>query len=271
MVYDIWHWHPDPEIIDGVIATTALYYLAIGPGRSWLAPGKAYPWQKAICFALGTLALLLAVVTPLDEISETYLFSAHMLQHIILIYPVALFWLWGMPDWLLRPLVEMEWSRPLIRFFTIPLVAFLVFNGMFYVWHLPPLYEWALRDSKIHLLEHASFMVTAMLMWWPLVHPLPEMPRFHAGGQMLYLLAGSIVQMPLFGFLAFGETVFYPTYLHAPRLIGWLDPLADQQLGAVIMKISAMLVMFGALVVVFTRWYIKEESGRKKKLPAPSL
>lgn len=261
MVYDIWHFHPDPEIVDGVIASSVLYALATGPARTWLAPGTAFPKKQAFFFYLGSLFLWLAVATPLDEISENYLFSAHMLQHIILIYPVALFWLLGFPAWLLRPLLAMEWSRPLLLFFTKPLVAFLTFNAIFYAWHLPGLYEWALRDSKIHFLEHAFFMFGAILLWWPLVHPLPELPKFHAGGQMLYLLAGSVIQMPLFGFLAFGNSVFYPTYRDAPRIC-FLDAYGDQQMGAVIMKITAMLVMFATLVVVFSRWYIKEEGGR---------
>ena len=264
MVYDIWHWHPDPNIIDGLVANTILYYLAVGPARNWLAPGSRYPLRHAICFGLGTLALCLAVVTPLDEISEQYLFSAHMLQHILLIYPVAMLWVLGMPPWLLRPFFAMEWSRPLARFFTKPLVAFLTFNAVFYIWHIPAFYEWALRDSKIHFLEHASFLFAAFLLWWPLVRPLPELPAFHPGGQLLYMLAGSIIQMPLFGFLAFGDTVFYPTYRNAPRIC-FMDPLADQQMGAVLMKLTAMLVMFGAMVLIFARWwYVLEVSGRRR-------
>jgi putative membrane protein len=274
MVYDVWHWHPDPNIIDGLVATTILYFLAVGPVRSWLAPEARYPVKNVIFFSLGTLALWLAVATPLDEISEQYLFSAHMLQHILIIYPVAFFWLLGMPPWLLRPFFAMEWSRPLARFFTKPGPAFVTFNAMFYLWHLPAFYDWALRDSKIHFIEHATFLFTAFLLWWPLVHPLKEQKVFHPGGQLLYLLAGSIIQMPIFGFLAFSNTIFYETYRNAPRIFKWMDPLADQQMGAILMKITAMLVMFGAMIVIFGRWYYKQEGSRRRPLgkkAAPSV
>jgi len=177
-----WHWHPDPGIIEGVVALCVLYAVAVGPARNYLAPGAQLPRWKPYCFGAAMILMLLAVASPLDDIAERYLFSAHMFQHILLIYPVALLWLWGMPDFVLRPLLEMEWSAPVLRVLTKPIVAFVVFNGLFYVWHLPPLYEWALRDSKIHFLEHASFIGGALLMWWPLVRPLPELPVFHPGG-----------------------------------------------------------------------------------------
>ena len=264
-----WHWHPDPGVIDGIVALSVLYALAVGPARSYLAPeGTPFPRWRAASFALGTFLLFLAVASPLDTISEQYLFSAHMLQHVILIYPVALFWLWGTPGWMLRPFFEMEWSAGLARFLTSPVVAFLTFNLLFYVWHLPALYEWALRDSKIHFLEHATFIGGALLMWWPLLRPVPELPRFHPGGQLLYLLAGSIVQIPLFGILCFSKEALYPTYRTAPRLFG-VDAVGDQMLGALLMKLTAMAVMFTALAIVFYRWYL-EDRGQVRRRRAQS-
>jgi len=262
------HFHPDPGVIDGLLVLVTLYLLAIGPGRSLLAPGEPFPRRQAAFFLAGVCVLFLAVATPLDEISERYLFSAHMFQHVLLIYPVAIFWLLGAPAWVLTPLVGMDWSRPLARLLTRPLVTFLVFNGLFYIWHIPALYEWALRDSKIHFLEHASFIGAALLVWWPILSPLSAFPRLNYGGQILYLLAGSIVQIPLFGMLTFAPTVLYPTYRDAPRLLS-LTALEDQQLGAVIMKLSAMAFMFGTLVVVFFRWYSEDKARASRRAPLP--
>lgn len=261
------HFHPDPGVLDGLLVLVTLYLLAVGPGRSLLAPpGTAFPRRQAAWFMAGVTVLFLAVATPLDEISEQYLFSAHMFQHVLLIYPVAIFWLLGLPDWTLRPLVSMDWSRPLARLLTRPLVTFLVFNGLFYIWHLPPLYEWALRDSKIHFLEHAGFIGAALLVWWPILSPLKEFPRLPWGSQLLYLLAGSIVQIPLFGILTFSPDVLYPTYRDAPRLLA-LTALEDQQLGAVLMKLSAMLFMFGTLAIVFFRWYAEDRARGSRSAP----
>jgi putative membrane protein len=264
-VYD-WHWHPDPGVIDGVFVLSILYALAVGPARRYLAPQESISRWQILSFVTAQILLFLAIASPLDQISEQYLFSAHMLQHVILIYPVPLFWLWGTPAWIWRIPLQMEALAPLVRLVTKPQVAFLLFNLTFYVWHLPPMYEWALRDSKVHFLEHATFMAGAVLLWWPLVQPLKELPRFHPGGQLLFLLAGSIAQIPLFGMLVFSHGALYPTYRNAPRLFADIDAMGDQQLGAAIMKITAMLVMFISLAVIILRWYyIEERSGKAKR------
>lgn len=261
------HFHPDPGVLDGLLVLVTLYLLAVGPGRSLLAPpGTPFPRRQAAWFMAGVTVLFLAVATPLDEISEQYLFSAHMFQHVLLIYPVAIFWLLGLPEWTLTPLVDMDWSRPLARLLTRPVMTFVIFNGLFYVWHLPPLYEWALRDSKIHFLEHASFIGAALLVWWPILSPLSAFPRLDYGSQLLYLLAGSIIQIPLFGILTFSPSVLYPTYRDAPRLLA-LTALEDQQAGAIIMKLSAMAFMFGTLVVVFFRWYAEDRGAGSRRAP----
>lgn len=251
------HWHPDPGVIEGLVALTVLYLLAMGPARRYLEPEAVFPRWRQACFHLGTLLTFLAVASPLDELSEKYLFSAHMVQHVILIYPVPVLWLFGTPPWMVKPFLEMDWSAPVLRFFTRPPVALLTFNLVFYAWHIPGLYEWALRDSKIHFLEHASFMAVALLQWWPLINPVQIGPRFHPAGQLLYLLAGAILQFPLFFLLAFMNRCFYPTYIAAPRIC-FMTAIVDQQSGAILMKLAAMFVMFVSLIVVFGRWYYQE-------------
>jgi putative membrane protein len=239
--------------------------VAVGPARRYLtSTGSISRWQ-ILSFAVAQILLFLAIASPLDQISEQYLFSAHMLQHVILIYPVPLLWLWGTPDWIWRIPLQMEAFAPIVKFVTRPQVAFILFNFIFYVWHLPPMYEWALRDSKIHFLEHATFMGGALLLWWPLVQPLKELPRFHPGSQLLFLLAGSIAQIPLFGILVFSHDALYPTYRVAPRLFADIDAMGDQQLGAAIMKITAMIVMFTSLAVIVLRWYYTEERSGKSR------
>ena len=258
-----WHWHPDPGVIEGLVALTVLYCLALGPARTYLAPGAVFSRWRAAGFHVGTLLVFWAVASPLDELSERYLFSAHMFQHVILVFPVPVLWLLGTPPWVVKPFLDMDWSAPVLRFFSQPMVALLTFNLVFYAWHIPGLYEWALRDSKIHFLEHATFMGAAMLQWWPLIPPLAVRPRMHYGFQLLYLLAGAILQFPLFFLLAFMNKSFYPTYVSAPRIVQ-LNPMMDQQLGAIIMKLAAMAVMFISVTVVFGRWYYSETPRRQR-------
>lgn len=257
-----WHWHPDPGVVEGLVALTVLYSLAVGPVRKYLAPQEVVSRWRMLSFHLGTLLVFLSVASPLDEISELYLFSAHMVQHVILIFPVPILWLWGTPAWLIRPFFEMDWSAPILHLVTRPLVAFFIFNFVFYAWHIPGLYEWALRDSKIHFLEHATFMGAALIQWWPLMAPKGVGKPLHPGWQLLYLLATAIVQFPLFFMLAFTGKVYYPTYIDAPRIVQ-LTPAMDQQLGAIIMKVAGMVVMFLGVIVIFGRWYLSETRPKR--------
>ena len=251
------HWHPEPGVLDGLVVMTVLYFLALGPLRKWLKPETEFPKAKAAWFMGGVFTLFLAVGTPIEELGERYLFSVHMIQHVILVYIVPVFFLKGLPEFVVRPFLEMEWCGPLVRFVTKPVVGFILFNVAFYVWHLPGLYEWALRDPALHFLEHATFMGVAFIMWYPLMPPVEQEQPLHDGVKLLYVLAIGIGQTPLFAFLTFSPTVFYPTYAAAPRIVE-LTPLQDQVLGGVIMKLTAAVVMFAALVAFFIRWYERE-------------
>ncbi len=251
------HWHPEPGVLDGLVVLTVLYLVAVGPLREWLSKGTPFPKKECGFFFLGVLAMFIAVGTPIEQIGESYLFSVHMFQHVILIYIVPVLFLLGLPDFVIRPIASMEWSGPLLRFFTHPVVAFLTFNALFYGWHIPGFYEWALRDPFIHMLEHATFIGASFLMWWPYMPPLKDQQPIHEGLGLLYILALSIAQTPIFAFLSFSSEVFYPTYARAAR-ITHLSPIQDQILGGIIMKLSAALVMFLVLGILFFRWYRRE-------------
>jgi putative membrane protein len=207
---------------------------------------------------LGLFTLYGAIATPLDALGEHYLLSAHMLQHIILIYPVPMLLLMGLPAWMLRPFMARFGIERLVRFLTRPVVALIAFNLVLIAWHIPGLYEWALRDRRMHNLEHVTFLLTALLMWWPVLSPMPTFPRLTWGGQMVYLFAHSITQIPIFAYITFRGEVLYPTYETAARIVP-LTPLEDQQLGGILMKGANMVVLFTMLAVVFWRGYQAEK------------
>src|SRR4029434_595632 len=98
-----------------------------------------------------------------------FLFSAHMVQHLLLSYPVPILCLTGMPGWLYRPLLAVPGIRSVMSLVTRPLIAVATFNVVFAAWHMPALYEWALRDRAVHNLEHLTFLLTSLLMWWPVL------------------------------------------------------------------------------------------------------
>lgn len=252
---------PDPGVVDGLLALSVLYLLAVWPMRRYLAPEQPFERWRAGLFYAGVAILILAVATPMDEIGEKYLFSMHMLQHVILIFILPPFLILGLPNWLVDFLLRTEGLGTVLRFLIKPVVACVLFNAMLIIWHIPAFYELALRDSFVHLLEHLGFTGTAILMYWPLIDPgtKSEEKPVHPGIKILYILGVSIGQLPLFAALTFSTKVFYPTYAAAPRLESFnISPIDDQILGGAIMKIAAVAYMFFGLAVYFYRWYWSE-------------
>ena len=225
------HWHNEPYLIGGLIFIGWLYALLCGPLRDRLAPaGTGFPIAHALRFYPALLIFYLAVGSPLDQIGERFLLSAHMVQHQLIIYPAAVLFLLGLPDWLVSRVTARPGLRLLLRTSTHPVVCGLVFIATLSLWHVPALYDWALQDKFVHVMEHVTFFASALFYWWPLLSPSREYPRISDGGQMLYLIAVTIGTTPLFAFLAFSTDVLYPTYEYAPRIIASLDAAQDQLL-----------------------------------------
>ena len=253
------HWHTEPGLLVGLILVLMLYGWAVRLWRHRDLPAKQrMTYGRAASFVFALLVLYGAVASPLDAIGEAYLFSAHMVQHMILIYVVPVLFLLALPVWRLRPVMAVGAVSFICRWLTHPVIACLLFNLNFAVWHIPALYEWGLRDRAVHILEHGMFMGTAVLMWWPLLSRLPEYPRLLPGLQVLYILGLALGQIPVFAYVTFAAEVLYPTYETAARLVP-LTPLEDQQLGGIIMKAVSMGALFAMLTLAFWRWYQTEQ------------
>lgn len=253
------HWHLDPVLPSVLLLTFLLYGLTCLPLRTRRPAEKRVAQRRTVSFLVGLIVLYITVASPLDVIGEQLLFSAHMVQHVLLIYPVSLLLLVGLPVWFLEPVLARPVLRSVMRGLTHPVCTCMAFSVIFAVWHIPGLYEWALRDRMMHDLEHLSMLAVGGLMWWPLCSPMPRFPPRPPGMQMLYLLALTIGQIPVFAYLTFSPEVLYPTYAAAPRLVA-LSPLEDQQLGGIIMKGASMAALFAALAVAFWRWYQSESA-----------
>jgi len=254
------HWHNEPHLIGGLILIGWLYAILTGPLRTRFAPEQSYPRAQAIRFYSALIVLYLAVGSPLDQIGERFLLSAHMIQHQLLIYVAAVLFLLGLPAWLLRPVTACVPLRPLLRLLSHPVICGLVYTLTLSLWHAPVLYDLALRDKTIHVLEHLMFFGAALAYWWPLLSPAKELPSLSHAGQILYVVAVTIGMTPVFAFIAFSDNLLYPTYEYAPRLIAWLSPVEDQLLGAAIMKAGGLSVTLLIIGVAFLRWNQKSEA-----------
>jgi len=254
--YSLWNWRPD-TLIGGVIVLS-IYLIAIGPARKRYFHTPEVKRSQIVCFILGIITVLFAQVSPLDALSDEYLFSAHMAQHMLLTAVAAPLFLLGLPDWMLRPILKIPGMKKVMGFLTNPLVAFLLFNINFLVWHFPAFYEATLESEFIHFIEHTSFLVTALLFWWPIFSPLPELPRLSYPYQVLYLFLAAVPSTILGALIIFSPTILYETYVNAPRITS-LDPMTDQQIAGVLMAMVGSMIYLGVLSVVFFKWLNQDE------------
>ncbi len=245
------HW----STVIGLAALWALYEWrahlhrpAAGRGET----GVVSPGQRTL-FVGGLILMFLSLNGPLHDLSDYYLFSAHMVQHLLLTLAVAPLLLAGTPGWMLRPALRFRWVAAVAGPLTTSRGAFLIFNVTIAIWHVPPLYNTAMAWHSVHIAEHLTFLVAATLMWWPLLSPLPELPRLPYPAQILYCFLMTIPMSVVAACVSLADHVLYPAYSAAPRLWG-ITPLADQQLGGLIMWVPGGLFFVLVASVVFFKW-----------------
>ena len=249
-----WRWSIHPSTAIGIAALGASYVWASKALQR--EPGAA---QRSFFFS-GLLLMFASLNGPIHDLSDSYLFSAHMVQHLLLTLAVPPLLLAGVPGWMLRPVLSRRYIAPVPHFFTRAPIAFVTFNLIIAVWHLPAFYNAAMAHHGLHILEHLMFMAAAVLMWWPLLSQLPEFPRLAYPGQMLYSFLMSIPMSIVAIYIAMADHVLYPAYSAAPRVLP-LSPLEDQLLGALIMWIPGGLIFIIIMTVVFFKWNARGEDS----------
>ncbi len=248
-------WNFYPSVVIGVLCLVAIYLYAIGPLRKRIAASQPVQPRNVANFLLGSIVLFLALVSPLDALSDEYLFSAHMIQHTLMTMVVPTLLLAGVPAWLFEFILRNLTVKNIARLITNPLIAFSLYNLVFAVWHLPVIYDAALENESLHVVEHLSFMVTATIFWWPILSQSTTLPHLAYPKQILYLFFASIPCTILGGILVFAPKVIYLKYANAPLIFSGFTPMMDQQVGAVIMAMAGMLVYLGFIGRAFYIWY----------------
>src|SRR6266498_960135 len=211
-------------------------------------------------FAGALLVLFCALNGPLHNLSDSYLFSAHMTQHLVLtlLFPPLL--LYGTPPWVARTILKPAWVTALARAVTRPVPAAALFTTPIVLWHIPRFYEAALRHHNLHILQHLVFLATAVLMWWPVLSPVPELPRIPHLLQMLYLFLLGIPMSVTGALITLSDAVLYPFYAAAPvPRVGGLSPLEDQQIGGLLMWVLGGLMLWIVMSVVWFRYSVWDQ------------
>ena len=245
-----------PSTVIGLAGLGALYHWRAGQRPADRAETSPTTGQRASFYS--ALALIfLSLNGWLHDLSDGYLFSAHMVQHLVLTLVAPPMLVMGTPGWMLRPALRWPVVGSLARWVTAPTRCFAIFNVVLVVWHLPPMYELAMRHHPVHIVQHLCFMTAAVLMWWPVLSPLPELPRLSYPGQMLYLFLLSIPMSLVAVCIGYADHLLYPWYASAARIWG-ITPMQDQMIGALIMWIPGGLFFFAIISVVFFRWQLRD-------------
>jgi len=255
---DAWRFelHPEVWLLVGAIVGLGVYSVrVIGP---LAVPGQPVVTrnQKA-CFAAGVALLLVAADWPLHDIAEKYLYSVHMVQHLMISFMVPPLLLLAMPEWLAR-LIVLDDSRSarILRLATRPVVAGIVFNAVQVLTHWTGVVNTSVNNGAFHYGIHLLVFGSALLMWFPVLGPLREL-QMSEPGKMLYLFLMSIVPTVPAAWLTFAESPVYSSYDHDPRLWG-IGVITDQQAAGAIMKVLGGTFLWLLIAIRFFRFSARQ-------------
>jgi putative membrane protein len=249
------HVHPSVLVVLGGLAGA---YLA-SARRHERETGERLEPRRRVLFLGGVATLFVGASWPIHDLAEGYLYSAHMVQHMLFTFIAAPMLLSGTPAWMWRGLLRPAPVRAVWSLLTRPLVALIVANAVLLFTHWPEVVTLSARSELAHFSIHSLLLGSAIVMWWPVLSPLPEFPALSPPGQMLYLFFQSLAPTIPASFLTFGTKPLYTIYATFPRIWG-IGPLTDQLIAGLVMKLVGGAILWTVLAVVFFRWGREESS-----------
>jgi putative membrane protein len=248
----VFHWHP--EVLVLVASLTGAYvYLVCGIGPAAVrAGGQPITRRNIVCFAGAMVMLLAASSWPIHDLGEGYLYSVHMLQHMMLSFFLPPLALLATPEWLLRALLGPRQGRAyrVVRWLCHPVVAAVIFNLAIIVSHIPGVVDASLTNGPLHYGLHFLVVITGLLMWMPVCGPIPEF-RIGDGAKMIYLFLQSVVPTVPAAWLTFAEGAVYRPYGEQPVRVWGLSVTDDQQLAGAIMKTGGSIFLWTIIVIIW--------------------
>jgi putative membrane protein len=241
----------NPLLLLVIAAISTVYILYTGKMRQRVKDSEPAAWTQKASFIAG-MALWYFAQGPLGVLAHE-MFSAHMLSMSILFLTVPPLVLYGLPGWLIRPLL----SAPALKKFSFmihPVVTVLLFNSLFSMYHMPPLHNAAMSSAFLHVVWFLVLFTSAFMMWWHVICPVPEMTRLTELKKMAYVFANGVLLTPACALIIFAGEPLYATF-NNPLFITRID---DQQLGGVIMKLVQEIIYGLILFYIFTTWFRKE-------------
>jgi putative membrane protein len=256
-------WSFEPVVLLGMLAMAVLYVRGWRRARQ---PGEPHPpgVGRLLLFAGGLAAVLVALVSPVDKLGEQ-LMMMHMVQHVLLLDIAPILLILGFTKGLLRPLTRrLNTIERRAGLFAHPAFAVLAYAGFMWLWHIPAMYDAALNNSTVHVLEHLCFALAGGLYWWHLLSPIRSRMRLGGMGPIVYMVSTKLLVGALGVALAFAPNAFYPFYAHHPHYWG-LTPGQDQNLAGLVMALEQSIVMGIALVWLFVQMLAESERQAQRE------
>ena len=255
-------WMVDPTVVLAAFAMASGYVLYTGTFNARRPDASERPVgsKQRLAFLLGCLVFLVALGPPLDDWSDKYLLTAHMAQHMLLIFVVAPLWLYGIPGWMLQPLTNNSITNTAGCALTRPVAALIASNALIIFWHVPGVYDRALMWEPVHVVQHGAFLMAALIGWWPVLGSLPAWPKLSEPLQCLYLFLYSLPAGLVGAFITFAAAPMYGFYADSPRIFG-LSLEMDQQLAGLMMWVGGSSIYFLWVTIIFLGWGAREDAA----------
>ena len=250
-------WHPHPSVWLVLGGLWVAYLVAVRRHRT-VAGEPPDGRRRTTLFSVGMACLWLGADWPVHDLAEGYLYSVHMAQHLLFTLVAPPLLIAGTPAWMWRDILRPGWLFLAFRFLTRPIVALILFNGLLLFTHWPEVVDASVRSELTHFSLHVLLFGSAILVWWPVMSPLVELPALTPPAQMIYLFVQSLAPTIPASFLTFGHTLLYPVYGTFPRIWG-ISALNDQLIAGLLMKLVGGFILWGFVATIFFRWHAREE------------
>lgn len=268
-----------------LLITIGFFYITVVKRKSF-TDSEPLTRKEATLFIIAMILLYAVKGSPVDLLSHI-MFSFHMVQMAFLYLVIPPIFIMAIPNWLWKRIIHFRWFYPIFRFMTKPLIALILFNGIFSMYHIPAVLDFVKMNIFLHAGYTISLFIFAIFLWWPLVNKLPGEYQLHGLKKLGYIMADGVLLLPACGLIMFAPTAMYATYtngelwlkamelcvpssllsglsLSGPELFTNVPARVDQQTGAVLMKVIQEIVLGTFLVKVFFEWFKKEkEEGEK--------
>jgi putative membrane protein len=275
-----------PVFIISTLVVIAIYFFITIKKRHLFEGNQPLSKKEASAFVIGMILLYTVKGSPADLLGHI-LFSVHMAQMALLLMLVPPLLIAGIPVWIWKPIVENRFVQPSFRFFTKPLLALIVFSGLFSIYHIPLVFDVIKQNEFYHSLFTLILFISSMYLWWPIMNKLQGEHQVHGLSKIGYIIGSAILITPACALIIFADEPMYATYtngdawlkamelcvpastlsgltLSGPELFTNMPPVDDQQLGGVIMKIIQEIIYGVLLAMVFFQWYKSEQENAEE-------